>query len=77
MMMSFKSSMFTSFNINKGLNYSKERNWKMEALYQPFLAVPINSVGILGLIQMIFIAGALIFKLQIMAPKKEKIDPNK
>ena len=49
----------------------------MEALYQSFMAIPIKSVGILGLLQMIFIVGALIFKLEILAPKKEKIDPNK
>jgi hypothetical protein len=45
----------------------------MEALYQSFTVIPINSVGILGLVQMIFIAGAVIFKLVITVPKKEKI----
>ena len=49
----------------------------MEALYQSFRAIPIKSVGILGLLQMICIAGVLIFKFQIVAPKKEKIDPDK
>ena len=49
----------------------------MEALYQSFMAIPVKSVGILGLVQMIFIVGALIFKLEMSAPKKEKIDLNK
>ena len=49
----------------------------MEALYQSFMVIPIKSVGILGLLQMICIAGALIFKFQISAPKKEKIDSDK
>ena len=49
----------------------------MEALYQSFMAIPIESVGILGLVQMIFIVGALIFKLEMSAPKKEKIDLNR
>ena len=46
----------------------------MEVLYQSFMAIPIESVGILGLVQMIFIAGAVIFKFTVPAPKKEKID---
>jgi hypothetical protein len=46
----------------------------MEALYQSFMAIPIKSVGLIGLIQMIFIAGVVIFKLVIPAPRKEKID---
>jgi len=49
----------------------------MEALYQSFMVIPIKSVGILGLIQLIFVAGVMIFKLSIPAPKKEKIDPYK
>jgi hypothetical protein len=49
----------------------------MEALYQSFMAIPIESVGFLGLVQIIFIAGAVIFQLMIPVPKKEKIDPNK
>jgi len=44
----------------------------MEALYQSFMAIPITSVGILGLGQMIFIAGVVIFQLAIPVPKKEK-----
>jgi hypothetical protein len=43
----------------------------MEALYQSFMAIPIKSVGLLGLVQMIFIAGAVIFKLVITVPKKD------
>ena len=46
----------------------------MEALYQSFMAIPIESVGILGLVQMIFIAGAVIFKFVIPVPKKEMVD---
>ena len=42
----------------------------MEALYQSFVAIPIKSVGIFGLLQMIFIAGAFVFKLGMPAPKK-------
>ena len=48
----------------------------MEALYQSFMAIPIKSVGLLGLVQMMFIAGAVIFKIAIPTPKKEKIDAN-
>lgn len=44
----------------------------MEALYQSFMAIPIESVGILGLIQMVFIAGVLIFKFGMPAPKKDR-----
>jgi hypothetical protein len=46
----------------------------MEALYQSFMAIPIESVGLLGLVQIIFIAGAVIFQLMIPVPKKEKVD---
>ncbi len=46
----------------------------MEPLYQSFLAIPIDAVGLQGLVQMVFIAGALIFKLVIPAPKRKKID---
>lgn len=49
----------------------------MEALYQSFMAIPVKSVGLLGLAQMIFIAGAVIFKFVIPVPKKEKIDLKK
>ena len=49
----------------------------MEALYQSFMSIPIESVGILGLVQMIVIAGAVIFKLAVPAPQKERIDTNK
>ena len=46
----------------------------MEALYQSFMAIPIKSVGILGLVQMVSIVGVLIFKLAIPAPQKQKIN---
>ena len=49
----------------------------MEALYQSFMAIPIKSVGMLGLVQMILIVGWVIFKLVIPVPKKEKIDAYK
>jgi hypothetical protein len=49
----------------------------MEELYQSFMAIPIESVGLLGLLQMIIIAGAVIFKFEIPVPKKEKIELNK
>ena len=47
------------------------REVEMEALYQSF--IPLKSVGLLGLVQIIFIAGAVIFKLVITVPKKEKM----
>ena len=49
----------------------------MEALYQSFMTIPIEAVGLSGLVQIIFIAGAVIFKSMIPVPKKEKIDLNK
>lgn len=49
----------------------------MEALYQSFMAIPIDSVGLLGLVQMILIAGAVVFQFVIPVPKKEKINHNK
>ena len=49
------------------------REVEMEALYQSFMAIPLKSVGLLGLVQIIFIAGAVIFKLVITVPKKEKM----
>ena len=50
----------------------------MEALYQSFTAIPIESVGILGFVQMVLITGALIFQLVIPAPhKKKSIDISK
>ena len=42
----------------------------MEALYQSFLEIPIEAVRFQGLVQMILVLGALIFKLIIQAPKK-------
>jgi len=44
----------------------------MEALFQSFLVIPISAVKLQGLIMMILVAGALIFKLVIPAPKKKK-----
>lgn len=45
----------------------------MEPLYQSFLAIPIDAVGIQGLVQMILLLGAVIFKLAIPKPKNQKI----
>jgi hypothetical protein len=44
----------------------------MEALYQSFMTIPIEAVGLLGLVQIIFIAGAMIFQLMIPVPKKKR-----
>jgi hypothetical protein len=49
----------------------------MEPLYQSFLAIPIDAVGFQGMVQMVLIAGAVIFKLLIPAPKKKKISKTK
>lgn len=45
----------------------------MEALYQSFMEVPISTVKFQGLIQTILVAGALIFKFVIPAPKKKTV----
>ena len=45
----------------------------MEPLYQSFLAIPIDAVGLQGVVQIVLLAGAVIFKLLIPAPKKKKI----
>jgi hypothetical protein len=42
----------------------------MEPLYQSFLAIPIDAVGLQGKVQMVLVAGAVIFKLLIPASKK-------
>jgi len=49
----------------------------MEALYQSFMAIPIDSVGMLGLVQIVFITVVVIFKLVIPAPRKKSILINK
>ncbi len=46
----------------------------MEPLYQPFLAIPIDAVGLWGMVQMVLVAGAVIFRLVVPAPKKKEID---
>lgn len=45
----------------------------MEPLYQSFLAIPIDAVGLQGVVQIVLLAGVVIFKLFIPAPKKKKI----
>ena len=42
----------------------------MEALYQSFIAIPIESVGQIGLIQLVLIIGMVIFKVAMPSPKK-------
>ena len=42
----------------------------MEALYQPFLDIPVDAIKFQGLIQMILISGVLIFNLAIRTPEK-------
>ena len=44
----------------------------MEALYEWFTEIPVESVGMQGLIWVILIAGAFIFKLKLFKPKKKK-----
>ena len=44
----------------------------MESLYQSLMAIPIESMGLLGLVQVIFIAGVVVFQLVIPAPPKRK-----
>ena len=44
----------------------------MEAIYQSFMEIPIHAVKFQGLILMILIIGAFIFKFVIPSPKKEK-----
>jgi len=46
----------------------------MEALYQPFQQIAIDAVSLQGLLQMVFIAGVLIFKLVMPAPKQKEDD---
>jgi len=43
----------------------------MEALYQPFLVIPIDAVSFQGMVQLILISGVMIFKLMIPNPKKK------
>jgi len=45
----------------------------MEALYQSFLAIPVDAVSFQGLVQLVLISGAVIFKLVIPKPKNQKI----
>ena len=44
----------------------------MEALYEWFVEIPVGFVGIQGLILIIVIVGAFIFKLKLHKPKKEE-----
>ncbi len=46
----------------------------MEALYQSFQQIPVDAVGLQGLVQMIIVAGAVIFKFLIPKPKKKDRD---
>ena len=42
----------------------------MELLCQSFMEIPVDVVGLQGLIQLIVVSGVLIFKLMIPAPQK-------
>lgn len=43
----------------------------MEALYQSFQSIPLDAVGLQGLIMIVIIAGILIFKFAIKKPRKK------
>ena len=45
----------------------------MEALFHSFLEIPVETVSMLGLIQLILVVGVLMFKLRVPKPKKELI----
>jgi len=45
----------------------------MEPLYQSFQQIPIDAVSLQGLVQLVLISAAVIFKLVIPKPKKQKI----
>jgi len=53
-------------------NYIGKEKKQMEALCQSFLIIPICAVKFQGLIVMILVAGALIFKFMIPKPQKKK-----
>jgi len=42
----------------------------METLYQSFIVIPIESVGQIGLVQLVLIIGMVIFKVAMPSPKK-------
>ncbi len=46
----------------------------MEALFHSFLEIPVETVSMLGLIQLILVVGVLMFKLRMPKPKKELIN---
>jgi hypothetical protein len=46
----------------------------MEALYQSFQQIPVDAVGLQGLVQIVLLAGAVIFKFLIPKPKKKDRD---
>lgn len=45
----------------------------MEALFHSFLEIPIQTVSMIGLIQLVLVTGVLMFKLRIPKPQKETI----
>jgi hypothetical protein len=45
----------------------------MEALFHSFLEIPVETVSMLGLIQLVLVVGVLMFKLRVPKPKKELI----
>jgi len=48
----------------------------MKALYQSFIEIPVSAVSFQGLIQMIAVAGVVIFKILMPKPKKKDRHPN-
>ena len=46
----------------------------MEALFHSFLEIPVETVSMLGLIQLVLVVGVLMFKLRVPKPKKELIN---
>lgn len=45
----------------------------MEALFHSFLEIPIETVSMIGLIQLVLVVGVLMLKLRIPKPKKELV----
>ncbi|MEE8430383.1 MAG: hypothetical protein V3S16_03965 [Candidatus Desulfatibia sp.] len=43
----------------------------MEALYQSFQQIPIEAVGLQGLVQIVLLVGAVAFRFLIPKPKKK------
>ena len=46
----------------------------MEALFHSFLVIPVKTVSMIGLLQLVLVVGVLMLKLRIPKPKKELIN---